>query len=399
MSQVPIKTTLADEILAKADQQERIDAAKRREMMKTVAQMRWKLATEIHETEDGSKMNFERFPFQKEIYQSTAEDLVVFGGTGWGKTLFAIIDDFAKALCGLRVIHVCDKAQKRNSFVLGIVDPLIHRIPFYAAMLEGAAKDRKAEVDSAYQKHFGDGMMYFLGANSESDFYSYRGDSTMVDEMQLCDLDNLAKLFGRRTGSFYRFQTVMGNPKEFGSAQNQNIHWQFLESDQRQWKIPCPHCHEYQRLSWGTHFVKERTNDFGAIVEVEILDKERADQEELEIRPICQFCGFPMWRLHPEGKWVVTNPGKRRHGYQLSNLYNPEVSTLELLGEYRKGFHNPGLKASFHQNQLGEPYAASGANITEEMLEQACTGLNSGVMPYAFIDVSDLEFHDVDVQT
>lgn len=393
------KKLTADELLDQADRVERENEKKRCEMMKTVASKRWYLANHIHETEDGGKMDFDRWPFQRELYQTDAQDLVIIGATGWGKSLYSIVDDFAKAMCGLRVIHVCDKAQKRNAFVLGIVDPLIHRIPFYAALLRGAAEERKAEQDSSYSKHFGDGIIYYLSAQTESDFFSYRGDSTMVDEYQLCDQENVEKLFGRRTGSFFRFQTVMGNPKDFGTAQNRNIHWQYLLSDQRQWHIPCPRCHEFQRLGWTTHFVNERRNDYGALIDVRIRDEERAEDENMDPRPMCTFCEHPMWRLHPEGMWKVTNPGKRRVGYQLSNFHNPDVSVRELMGEYRKGIHNPNAMGSFVNNQCGDPYSVSGANITEQMLEQASTGIASGIDPYNFEMADMIEFEDMDIRT
>lgn len=387
----------AEQLLDEADQQIMLDEARRDEMMHKIAKTRMFLAAKIHRMESGEMLDFENYPFQKEIFANEAKDLVIMGSVGWGKTVYSVLDDFAKAMWGMRVIHVLEKTQKRNIFVGSVIDPIIHANAFYLNLLDIAKDEKSAEMDSATAKSFGDGSMIFLGANSESDFASYRGDATLVDEFQLCNANNVGKLFGRRTGTFYRFQTIMGVPTGVGSIENRNMHFQFMETDQRRWHIPCPHCQREQVLNWEGHFIDIERNQFGGVTSLKVKDEERSGQNELEIRPICMFCDLPMVRLHKGGRWIAMNPGSTRRGYQLSSLYNPLTSINSLYKVYIQALNNPMKMAEFINEQLGEPYSESGTNFTLEMLRAAATGRAAGVSTYRFYHQSELGFRPMEL--
>jgi hypothetical protein len=162
----------ADEIMREADDQNLLDEARRAEMLKKIASYRWLLASTHHRLDTGDHLDFERFFYQKEIYQCPSGDMVVLGSTGNGKSEYLLTSAFAMSILGLKVGYIVDTSQKRNDLTLGRVDPVIHSVPLYAGLLKGAQADRNAEVDSARIKHFGDGSILFIGSNSESDFYS-----------------------------------------------------------------------------------------------------------------------------------------------------------------------------------------------------------------------------------
>lgn len=386
--------------LDEADRQEILNTARRVEMMHKIAQYRWWLATNVHELANGEKLDFERWPFQEEMYKSDAQYLVLMGATGWGKSVFLVVDDIARAaIAGFRVIHVLEKTSKRDTFVKKEIDPVLHRVEYYKHLMKAAAKEKAAEADSISVKQIGDGEIIFLGAKEPSDFFTHRGESTTIDEHQLCDQENLRLLFNRRAGTFYRFQVICGNPTTVGSDENHNLHWEYMTSDQRRWHVPCPYCRKMQVLGWWSHFVDEEKNEFGAILSVEPKDKERKGQRSLEIRPICIHCQKPMRRLvkRGQGAWIAMNPGSSKRGYQLSNIYNPDVSMNDLYERYISSLHDPTKMADFWNNQLGEPYASSGTNFTTEMLEQASTGRQAGVPPYQFEIQSNLNLKKINL--
>ncbi len=372
---------------------------KRIDKMKEVAAERWMFATTQMKTEQGEWLDFDRWPFLKEIYQNDAPDIVLIGAAGWGKTLYCIADDIAKAACDLRVFHVMDNFVKRDRFVLGIIDPMLSSNAYCIGMMRHA-KSRSREMDSARFKHFGDGSINYVGSNSDSDFATYRADCASVDEHQLCDRNNLRRIFHRMTGSDWGFINLMGNPRGIGTAENQNLHWEFLQTDQRQWHIPCPSCNVFQVLGWWSHFVEETKNEHGVITAVKQRDENWDEEGPLEMRPVCTNCGEPMYRLSQDGKWIATAPGKRRRGYQLSSLYNPTAvlagnGPKSLLTFYRKGLHNPNDMADFVNDQLGMPHSTTGSSITEDMLQAASTGKSAGVAPYRFMHSGDLLWRDV----
>jgi len=376
------------------DRQMKLEA-KRAAKMREVADLRWMIATTQHVTDKGEPLDFEAWPFLVEIYKSEAQDLVCCGSAGYGKTQFGICDAAAKAALGLGVFWIFDSLPKRNKIVLGVIDPTFERVPFYKGMLQ-SAKQRGAEVDSANYKHFGDGFINFINANAEAEFSSHHGDCKTTDEHQLCDIVLLKKASNRLTGSDYRFNLDMGNPRGVGTEENQNIDWQFKISDQRQWHIPCPTCGQWQVLGWWSHFIEEVKNEYGAIMEVRIRDENWDPDGPMEPRPICINCAMPMVRLHREGEWRAMNPGKRRHGYQLSSLYNPTINMSEMFSEYKGCLHDPNLMRDFINDKLGIPYNTSGSNITEAMMENASTGRAAGVAPYAMKPANDIEWRDLD---
>jgi phage terminase large subunit GpA-like protein len=385
----------ADEIMREADDQNLLDEARRAEMLKKIASYRWLLASTHHRLDTGDHLDFERFFYQKEIYQCPSGDMVVLGSTGNGKSEYLLTSAFAMSILGLKVGYIVDTSQKRNDLTLGRVDPVIHSVPLYAGMLKGAQADRNAEVDSARFKHFGDGSILFIGSRAEGDFYSARLDATIVDEHQLCDQNNLTRLFGRRTGSMFRFSIICGNPKSYGTSDNQNLHWHWLKSDQRQWHVPCPYCGIHQVLGWWSHFIEEEKNEFGAILSVRPKDTERDADGVMEIRPVCTNCQRPMRRISTDGKWIASHPGRKKTGFHLSNLFNPLVGTNELFAEYLTGLSDPQKATAFTNDQLGLPGENAGASITAAMLESVSTGRPAGVAPYRVVPADQIVWRDL----
>jgi phage terminase large subunit GpA-like protein len=379
------------------EQRELIDAEFRRDVARQVAQNRYKMAASgAHRLPNNDPLDFEDYPFQKGIYLDDAPEMVVMGSTQWGKSVFMVCTAATMACMDLRVFFVTPKFEHRARFLKEAVDPVLISSPIYRKkMASGAVAAAGKASDSVIFKRFGKGYINFVGSNSPGDFYGHSADVAIIDEHQLCRLDNLALVDRRMNSSRLKFKIIAGNPKEFGSENNLNLHWQYMQSDRRQWHIPCPHCGEAQVLGWTSHVIREERNKAGAIVAVEPLDKQWDPKSDLDMRAICVDCKEPMDRLSRTGFWKPTNEGHPRHGYQLSNLYNPRSLLRSMFNSYLNARRSPSLQTEFYNNEMGEPYSAGGNSLTLDMLKAAAAGTHSMLPVYQFKPWNMLPFKAV----
>ena len=387
--------------LGRAQAEEVIREFERAEAMSQIARYRHYIAKNHHKLKNGKDLDFDKYPFAVELYSCDAQSMVVSGSVQWGKTEFALVTCAAMAGYGLKVFFVFSKIEKRNKVVADRIDPAFASIPLYRAMSEGARKERKALADSTGLKHFGKGGINFVGSNSEKDFTSFDADVAVIDEHQECDQDNISGVFERMSGSPYRFQIILGNPRLTGTRENNNLDWQYQQSDQRQWHVPCDHCGHLQVLDWWQHFIEEKKSATGAILSIDARDSEWDAEGVLDMRPICLMCKRPMDRLNRDGRWVARNPGHRRRGYNLSNLYNVNVrmgGPDSLLERYISAQYSPLNLAKFWNDQLGLAFTQDGTNITDRMLAQASTGEGCNLPPYQFTPGNQLKWNALDTE-
>jgi phage terminase large subunit GpA-like protein len=349
-----------------------------------VARMRWNTAQFAHRLKDGkSKLNFKSHPYQKALYQNDALDLVIYGSTQFGKSEWIVVDLAVSAMCGLNVLMVTSKKEKQLKFVADRVDPCFHNVDMYRIAMEDAAK-RHATADSMSFKHFGPGSINFVYANTDDNFTSYDCDKAIIDEHQDCDIDNIRKVNSRMTGSFYRGIARLGHPSTAGTEENGNLDYLYQNSDRRVWKVPCRTCKKPQVLGWWSHVVQEERGK-GGIISCRPRDLEYKPNGRFDIRPICEECSRPMDRLSDMGDWEAQNPGARRAGFQLSNIYNATRRLDDMLGEYRAARHSANAMQDFVNKQLGLPYDMDGSKINESMLRSCASGLGTGVEKYRFV--------------
>lgn len=390
----------ADHILQQANEAEDLRERRRERMLHEIAKVRWGLVAPgsgPHRLDNGEPMNFDKWAFQVEPFKCEAPEMTIVGSTGTSKSEWEVVNAIASAMCGLKVFQIFDTATKRDTFIGGRMDPVIHSVEFYREALNVAAENAGGEsIDSKRFKHFGDGVINCVGSESPQDFYSHRADVAQVDEHQLCNLDNLLRIYGRMSDSPWKFVYRVGNPVTHGSPENRNIWYEFTQSDQRYWHVPCIRCHHPQILGWWSHFIDEIKTDTGAIIEVAVRDKTWDPNSGRDPRPVCTACGQLMVRLHPQSFWKPMNPKVTKHrGYQYSNLFSPETRITGLLDLYNQSLHDPRKTSKFWNDQLGLPYDFSGNSITEKMLEVVSTGKSAGVPPYVFHNASELTWREL----
>lgn len=367
-----------------AQKRELVHAAWRRDQMRKIASYRWAIGSTIHRLSNNKPMDFAAYHFQPEIYQDAAPEMVVMGSVQWGKSLFLICTAAAMAASGLKVFYIISKFDKRNKVIQEQINPAFNTVPLYKQLI-AQAKAEGRDSDSVGFKHFGPGSINFVGSNSPKEFSGYQADATITDDHQDCNLDNVGMADDRMSGSQYQFKIIVGNPREPGSPQNRNIDQQYRMSDQREWHVRCGTCQEPQILGWLTHVVRQEVNKSGAITNCSPRDEQWDPKSDFDMRAICTECFRPMDRLTTDAYWQAMNPGVARHGFRLSNLYNPRQSVKGMYERYLLAKNSPSELGKFLNNQMGQAFAPEGMQVTEAMIENASSGALTCVPTYQFI--------------
>jgi hypothetical protein len=296
-------------------------------------------------------------------------------------------------ICGMNLIWVISKKEKRDKFVADRINPCIESNPHYRKMME-TARVRGANADSTGLKHIGEGSINFVYATTENEFTTYSGTSVIVDEHQECPLVNLRQLDNRMSGTEWGYFMRVGHPDLEGTEENANLDYLYQMSDRRVWQVPCPFCKVPQELNWEDHVVAVTRNRSGGITKIVPRDQEWSPSSVLDMRPVCRECHAPMIRLTKRADWIATNPGISRHGYNLGNIYNPSpmCALSKLFERYLSARHSPNDMKEFYNKVLGKPFSMGTEKITEAMLGNCSTGEMTGVAPYRFVSISQMDW-------
>jgi hypothetical protein len=291
--------------------------------------------------EEGEPLDFETFPFQRELYDA-------FGDKELGS-----VDVMKSAQCGISAaavsmaLYVADCWRASVLYVLPTEDISFQ---FSDTRVKPAIEDsvwlshRVASTDNKGLKRLGEAFIYFTGSGSERRALSIPADVLVLDEYDRLDQTNIPK-FRRRLNAptSLRLERRFSNP----SFPETGIHELFLASDQRQWFVRCPKCrHE-----------GEITYDAG--------DGHHVD-EERELR-VCGRCHI---EIGPEavqaGRWVAAYPKAGRRGYHISRLAVPSEDVSAIVESH-------GLKpeddVQAHYNfDLGLPYSPKGGSLSRDQV-------------------------------
>jgi hypothetical protein len=114
----------------------------------------------------------------------------------------------------------------------------------------------------------------------------------------------------------YQFFRYLGNPSE----PKYGINHYFLETDQRDWFIPCLSCGKYSETDWFKTVVKEVRDGQGNIVNYILRDSEWHMGIYRDVHMICR-CGGILKRSSNKGVWIPKNKEViNKVGYHISML-------------------------------------------------------------------------------
>ena len=340
------------------------------------------LALRCHKNTRGEPMCFDDRPYLLPIYGDRSRERVFKKSVQCGISELLVIDALESAARGLACLYVLPTQEKRQKFVANRVSRAIIASPFYSRLVRsGSGKSNTLGL-----KHFGRGVISFVGSCAVNEFVEFPADLVIVDEHDLCSQKNMPLVRDRLAASPHKLSVHAGTPTVPASG----IAELFDASDAKEWHVRCEACGERQPLDFFINVVRQTGDD-----EYELIDEEWAERghvpdtpsakaegeraaspdrvknhglegraiEPDDVRVMCRACGRPVDRL-AEGEWVARHPGRGVAGYHISQLFVPTCSIASLWLDWRAALTNDWERQRFHNSLLGEPYVAEGAGLS-----------------------------------
>ncbi len=215
-------------------------------------------------------------------------------------------------------------------------------------------------------KEYRGGVTILTGANSASSLRMMPIRNLALDEVDSYPLDldgegDPLALAIKRTTTFGRRRKIfiLSSPTE---KDNSRIEREYLQSDQRKYNLPCPHCDYMQHLQWAN--IKFEKNEHYELMS--------------EVAYACDNCGCLIEERHKTqmlaaGKWIAENPDKGQcPGFHINGLYSPlgwltwEEIVLEFL-KHQKLKDEP-LQKAWTNTVLAETWETKGATLEHNNL-------------------------------
>ena len=313
------------------------------------------LAKEHHINVHGKRMIFgDRYRFLVALYKelSKVQETCYRKSVQCGISELLIVSALEEAMRGLRILYVMPNIDLRGKFVRDRLDRLLKSVEVYRAAL----KESVGTAASVGLKHFGKGILNFVGSNSTAEFTSFPADALYEDEVDSCDQKNLDMAPDRLDASDYKLQRKAGNP----SVEKWGIDAAYQESSQGRWFIQCEACNEWQPMDFFKSVVRQVSD-----LHYELLNGTR---EEPQV--VCVACSASLQRLS-KGEWVHKYNDRAKKGYHISQLFSANVTLASLVDTFYKSLGNAIKTQLFYNSKLGIPYSSAQMKITIALLRAA----------------------------
>ena len=300
------------------------------------------------------KWRTSRTPYLKEIMDCLSPysgiEKVVFmkgaqiGGTEVGNNFLGYIVHLSPGPVML-VMPTVDGAKRTSKTR---IDPMFEAIP----ELKGVISDRRSKdaSNTTLMKEFQGGVLVLTGANSAIGLRSMPVRYIFLDEIDAYKGDvegegDPVNLAIKRTSTFNRRKIFMVSTPTIQGVSR--IEYEYEQSDQRHYMVPCPYCNKRQSLKWKQiHF----ENDDPATATY-----------------ICEHCGaiieehLKTWMLE-NGIWEKTNPKSNVAGFHLSSLYSPVgwFSWADAVKQFLDAKNKDNLLKVWVNTVLGETWLEKG---------------------------------------
>lgn len=345
------------------------------------------------------KYRSSRTPYVREIMDalspsSRVQEICAMKGTQLGFTeignnWFGFVADASPGPV-MMVFPTCELAKDHSKQKL---QPTIQETP----RLKNKVKEHRTRDsgNTIQTKEFPGGILFLSGSNSGAFFRSKSIKYLFLDDIDGFEHDvggegDPAELAKRRTDTYGNRKKIfeVSTPTIKGVSR---IERSFLESDQRFYHVPCPHCGHYQRLLWGgpgaDFGIKFTRDEHGKVVDVwyecaachgQIDEHNKTDMLE-------------------KGRWIPTYPERQKRGYQISSLYSPLgwVSWLQIVKEFLEAKTFKERLKVWTNTRLGEVFEEKGDQYDWVLLKNRCEAYSiltvpeGGLFLTAGIDVQD----------
>jgi phage terminase large subunit GpA-like protein len=268
------------------------------------------------------------------------------------------------------------------------LSPLFRDTP----VLKGkVAESKSREAGSTiYHRRFHGGHLTLVGSNSPSGLAARPIRYLLLDEVDRYEQSAGAEgdptsLAIARTRTFYNRKIVMVSSPTMRGASRIESAW--LESDQREFELPCPYCSHYQQLRW------------------ERLEWPAGNPRAAVYR--CEGCSQLLeHHLKPDmverGRWQTKAASANIAGFRLSELISPWRSWGDLAADWTQTIGQPERRRAFVNTSLAEWWTEEAQQMpAAEVLAARCEVYSAEVpQPVALLTAgADLQHDRIEVET
>lgn len=195
------------------------------------------------------------------------------------------------------------------------------------------------------EKTFPGGLLFIVGANSPVGLSSQPIRVVICDEVDRFPASAGAEgdpvnLATKRSVTFQNRKVIYGSTPTIKGFSR--IEKAYLESDQRRYYVPCPHCQHFHHLQWANvHF-------------------DPAAPEHATM--VCPECGAVIEEKHKgamlaKGEWRAENPAvKGIAGFHINELYSPWRRWSDVVKDFLTAKNNPETLKTWVNTSLGETW-------------------------------------------
>ncbi len=312
------------------------------------------LATKHHKTHKEQMLNFQKFPYMRQIYLDD-QNKSIMKSTQCGISEMFVVEAIGNSIMGRSIFYVLPTVDLVGRFVKNRVDKSIGFSAYYKSVVANKIAGKSEAVSL---KHIGKGSIAFVGSMTPKPFTEYPADMVIIDELDQCDPANIEMAWERMSASELRRQVKTSQPTVLGFG----IHKDWLDSCQYEWQVKCDACGVEVRPDFFKHVAREIDEN-----EYVLYDKEFEWNSDRDIHLICDSCEEP-FDGKGTGRWLKQKDGP--HGYHVSKLFSTNVTVRELVERFNRGLTNIEVLQRFYNADLGLPYTAKGAQLDKEALDR-----------------------------
>jgi len=294
-------------------------------------------------TNKGQEIEFNDHYFLLDFLQDNHNRIVVQKPTQVGVSFTATLKIlFLGDSETISVIYTLPTGPEARDFVVSKFDPIIERS---AGLREKVQRVpfRQKPIWSSVLKRIGESYYFFRGSWVAWRAQSIDADVLVVDELYFQKPEIRSMYEERLEGSASRDIIYwLGYP----SIPGYGISDLYEKSDQREWYIECPNCHEWQTLTWPESIsIQKKTY-------------------------VCKFCRKDLSdEDRKRGVWKSKFPDRPIHGYALNKLMAPWISATKIIKSFQED-----TPKHFHNYTLGLPYLEKRNELTDEIFSTATIG-------------------------
>tara|TARA_R100001086_G_scaffold249336_1_gene188775 strand:- start:984 stop:2726 length:1743 start_codon:yes stop_codon:yes gene_type:complete len=284
------------------------------------------------------------------VNDPSVRQVVVMSSAQVGKTElilnilgYHIAHDPAPILC------IQPTLQMSQAFSKDRLAPMLRDTP----CLKGKVKDPRSRDsgNTTLHKVFPNGHVTIAGANSAAGLASRPVRIVLCDEVDRYPPSagsegDPVKLAVRRSQTFWNSKVItVSTPTVKGLSR---IETEYLQSDQRQFFVPCKDCGENQTLKWSN------------------VRWEKDDPSSVHY--VCDVCGSiwndsDRYKAIKLGYWEAQNGKKSIAGFHLSGLYSPWITLEDAVSDFLEAKKLPETLKVWVNTFLGESWEDAGENL------------------------------------